>query len=295
MNERLYFELKLVTMDLTLAILIAFILALIPTLMLVVGKIEKRRKQDQKTRILERLYKATYILTWLLFLIVTYKEYINYNDKKHANKRSEEVATRDSLDVDTVKGTVRMIPYKIDSSTDLLKGIAQTNYDSLFRKLQKGDVLHSFPLKVKLDLAPPLNNQGNPVILSTGSDSIMVVIEMANYGNSMAKNLSDKVVRIGRIGLQRYFTYSFSSAANRSMEIIPESLKKTVYADVYSYTFSKISEISFLYFKMKFSNEDGKRLDSVQKIFYINNLSVRESTSLEYDSIYNLLYEKKLL
>jgi hypothetical protein len=112
-------------MDLFLGIMIALMLALIPTMLLLRDQIEKRRQTGKRVKKLLILYRCTYGACWVLFLLTAGREVLGYYDKKEAKAHGQKVEAANTADhdtikknTDTIKTDIKIIPLKIDSSTE---------------------------------------------------------------------------------------------------------------------------------------------------------------------------------
>lgn len=264
---------------------------MIPTLDYLRAKIEEKKKDQQSHSKLDKIRKAVYFLTCLLFALTVGREILNASEKKEEKQAQEHIANRDSVNTDTLKSNLRQIPIKIDSSTETIKGSVKDNKDSIISELRKRKNI-PVDLRAKIDLSPLTVNQlTNPFIIQS-NDTTSINIGLENYGNSTAKNIVEKNMSVGHIGNRRFFITAKYSLFNKGSTIIPISQRKTEEAQMISYYDPKNMEDFFFAFKLKYTNENGKNNDSLFKIWYVNKTLIRESSSHEYDSINNILIEK---
>jgi hypothetical protein len=173
--------------DLFFGIMVALILALIPAALLLRDQLERRRKTGKRVKALKIIYNSVYWLAVLLFLLVGGREVLSYFDKKNANEHTHRAETANTADhdtlkkiTDTIKTGVKLIPAKIDSSTD-----------TILRSLKAPKL----PIRSRAFLRLSPNTAAIPhsaIIRSTGiKDSFAISIWVANTGGYTAISISD--------------------------------------------------------------------------------------------------------
>jgi hypothetical protein len=182
--------------DLFFGIMVALILSLIPAALLLRDQLERRRKTGKRVKMLNIIYNSVYWLAVVLFVLLAGREFFGYLDKKGAKEHSQKVesantADHDTLkkDADTLKSSLKIIPSKIQSSTD-----------TILRSLKSRKV----PSRSRAFLRFAPNSYSIPhsaIIKSTAvKDSFALSIWVANTGGYTAINLSDTMFELNFAG-----------------------------------------------------------------------------------------------
>jgi hypothetical protein len=282
-------------MDLFLGISIAVLLLLIPTLDFLRTRIEENKKKQKSVKNLITIRKWSYAIAWLLFLFTVIREIHTASEKKETAETVKHTSDRDSVNFDTLKGTTKRLPFKIDSSTDEVKKAINGSKDSIIREVhRRNKPLNPVVLKADIDLSTPYTGYTNPFIL-VSHDTTLVNIGLSNYGNSTAKNMKDLKIVSGWEGNRKVFIIPYYPSTNRTLNLRPFKQEKEEVPLVFTYYVPVKMEKYFFTFKLNYTNESSKNPDSIFKIFYVDHQLIRESNSYEFDSIYNLLKGKNLL